>query len=204
MRTRIRVRLALAALIAVAGLTLSGCASGPPSAQSQPGSGTGYISGDGVVAEFAPSKRGKPMKFTGMLLEDGSTVRSRDYAGKVFVVNFWYAACPPCRAEAKDLQKLYTEFVPQGVDFLGVNIRDSNAAAAKAFERSFGITYSSTLDANEGTMQLAFSGKVAPNAVPTTLVIDKQGRVASRILGRITDPSILRALITTALTETTP
>jgi hypothetical protein len=56
------------------------------------------------------------------------------------------------------------------------------------------------MDAKAGNVSLAFQGVVSPQAVPTTLVIDKQGKVASRILGRI-DPSILRTLIETVVAE---
>ncbi|MDP4755644.1 MAG: TlpA family protein disulfide reductase, partial [Aquiluna sp.] len=79
------------------------------------------------------------------------------------------------------------------------NVRDS-AATALAFDRNFGIEFPSVMDANSGAVSLAFTGVVSPSAVPTTLVIDRDGRVASRILGRV-DPSILRTLIETVLAE---
>lgn len=112
-------------------------------------------------------------------------------------MNFWYAGCAPCRAEAPDLQKLSVQF-PE-VQFVGVNVRDS-AATAAAFERKFGVTFPSILDANSGDVVLAFTGVVTPQAVPTTLVIDKQGKVSARVLGRI-DPSTLKALIQTVVKE---
>jgi peroxiredoxin len=202
MTRQIVTRLIAAAFIASTGLALSGCATDPLAAQYRSGTTKNYIAGDGRTAEFALSQRGPAVEFTGTM-QDGSTVTSSDYAGKVLVVNFWYAACPPCRAEAPDLEKVYTEFAGQEVDFLGVNVRDQ-AATAESFERTFGITYPSTIDANTGSMQLAFSGKVAPNAVPTTLVLDKQGRVSARILGKIPDASVLRALIISVLAEKAP
>ncbi|WP_348272526.1 TlpA disulfide reductase family protein [Rathayibacter sp. VKM Ac-2759] len=122
------------------------------------------------------------------------------YAGRVTVVNFWYAGCAPCRAEAPDLQALNEEFSDQDVAFLGVNVRDQTATAT-AFAGQFGISYPSIIDVNSGEMQLAFSGSVAPNAVPTTVVLDRKGRVASRILGRLADQSILRTLVNDTLAE---
>ena len=83
--------------------------------------------------------------------------------------------------------------------FLGVNTYDA-AEFAGLFEEKFGIGYPSVLDAQNASVQLAFSGSVAPNAVPTTLVMDAQGRVAARISGLL-DKSILSALIDTALAE---
>ncbi len=198
----ILARLVAATIAIAAGFALSGCASDPLAAQYRAGTTKNYIAGDGRVSEFAPAKRGPAVAFTGTM-QDGSTVTSRDYAGKVLVVNFWYAGCPPCRAEAPILEKVYKEFAAQGVDFLGVDVRDQ-AATAQAFERAFGITYPTTIDTNTGSMQLAFTGLAAPNAVPTTLVLDKQGRASARILGKIPDASVLRALIVSVLAEKGP
>ncbi|MGA1033366.1 MAG: TlpA family protein disulfide reductase, partial [Aquiluna sp.] len=117
--------------------------------------------------------------------------------GFVVVMNWWYAACAPCRAEAPDMAALSEEFADQGVQFVGVNVRDT-AETALAFDRNFGITYPSIMDAQSGAVSLAFSGVVSPQAVPTTLVIDREGRVSARILGRI-DKSILRELIETVV-----
>jgi len=116
------------------------------------------------------------------------------------VVNFWYAACPPCRVEAPDLQTLNTELSGDGVSFLGVNVRDQ-AETAENFEDEFGLTYPSVIDTNDGNMLLAFAGTVQPNAVPTTIVLDKKGRVAGRILGQVTEPSILKTMITETAEE---
>jgi hypothetical protein len=82
------------------------------------------------------------------------------------------------------------------------NVRDQ-APTAIAFNNTYGITYPSIIDVNTGSVKLAFSGDVPPNAVPTTLVLDRAGRVAARILGAI-DVSILRTLITDTLTEGSP
>jgi peroxiredoxin len=120
-------------------------------------------------------------------------------AGQVVVMNWWYVACAPCRAEAPDLAKLSEEFEDQGVQFVGVNVRDT-AETALAFDRRFNITFPSVMDAQSGAVSLAFNGVVSPQAVPTTLVIDKEGRVSARILGRI-DASILRTLIQTVVQE---
>ncbi|GAB3033761.1 TlpA disulfide reductase family protein [Parafrigoribacterium mesophilum] len=196
------MRFVVCVLVLTLGVVLSGCSNDPLAKQYRSGTSQNYIAGDGRVVEFAPAEREPPVQFASAV-EDGSAVASHDYEGKVLVLNFWYAGCPPCRAEARDLQKIYEDFAPEGVDFLGVNVRDQ-PATARAFERTFGITYPSAIDGDDGTMQLAFTGVVAPSAVPTTLVLDKQGRVASRILGRIPDASVLRSLITTVLAEKAP
>ena len=179
--------------VAVASLVaLSGCAQDTLAEQYRAGSGKNYIAGDGSITEVAIANRGAAINFTTTDL-DGKSLTSADVAGKVLVVNFWYAGCAPCRAEAKDLEKVYSQFADKGVVFIGVNVRDG-AETAKTFNESFGITYPSVTDL-DGKVQLAFSSAVAPNAVPTTLVLDKQGRVAARILGRVADATILSTLV---------
>jgi peroxiredoxin len=185
------------ALVAV--LLLAGCANDPLAEQYKDGTESNYISGDGVYKEYAVADRGEPVSFEGVT-DEGGDVSSEDYAGEVYVANFWYAGCPPCRVEAADLQTLSEHYASQGVSFLGVNTYDQ-AETSRAFARKFGVTYPSILDANDVGVQFAFSGSVAPNAVPTTLVIDREGRVAARWSGLLSDPSILEAMIDRVLEE---
>jgi thiol-disulfide isomerase/thioredoxin len=188
-------------LAVVSALALSGCTSGDSLAeQFREGTGQGFISGDGAYTVIAEADRGEPIEFTGVV-ENGDTVSTDNYRGDVLVVNFWFAGCPPCRLEAPDLEELSQQFIPDGVSFLGVNIYDQ-AATALSFADEFGVTYPSILDVNDGSVRLAFAGQVAPNAVPTTLVLDREGRVAARISGLLTEPSVLRSMITDTLAET--
>jgi thiol-disulfide isomerase/thioredoxin len=185
-------------IVGTIALSLAGCASDPLAEQFRSGDSKNYIAGDGTVTEFASEQRPTFLPFSGET-ESGQMLDSEALAGQVVVMNWWYSACAPCRAEAPDLQALYEEFQDQGVQFVGVNVRDSSETAL-AFDRKFGISFPSIMDAQTGNVSLAFQGVVSPQAVPTTLVIDKQGKVASRILGRI-DPSILRTLIETVVAE---
>ncbi|MEV8213723.1 TlpA disulfide reductase family protein [Leifsonia sp. NPDC077715] len=198
---RIRSRvLSVGAAIAVTAIALTGCTANDSLAnQYRSGNGQNYIAGDGTVSEYAAGNRGEAVSFTGKL-QNGDTVSSKDYAGKVLVVNFWYAGCPPCRVEAPDLQSLSEKYASQGVGFLGVNLYDS-AQTAASFEKDKGVTYPSVLDRDTGSVLLAFSKTVPPKATPTTLVVDKEGRVAARILGAIPDKSILDTLISDAVAE---
>ena len=199
--TRRPVRTAVtAALVAVAlALTLTACTSANDDlvSQYQQGGGQGFISGDGRVQEIPVDQREAAVEFSGTAV-DGSTVSSADYDDTVLVLNFWYAGCPPCRAEAPDLASLAEEYTE--VPFLGVNTIDT-AENALTFATKFGIPYPSIIDANTASVQLAFAGAVAPNAVPTTLVIDREGRVAARISGLIRDRSILASMIDRVLDE---
>lgn len=191
------LKLAAFALLAVT--VLAGCTADPLAEQYASGSTQNYISGDGSLTSIAVADRGESVAFTGETAT-GETVSSDDFAGEVLVVNFWYAACPPCRVEAPDLEALHTEFDGNGASFLGVNVRDQ-AGTALTFEQETGISYPSVIDANDGNMMLAFAGTVAPNAVPTTLVIDKKGRVAARFLGLIESPTALKTIIDETIAE---
>jgi thiol-disulfide isomerase/thioredoxin len=184
---------------AVATAALTGCTATALQSQYQNGDNKGYIAGSGVT-EVKPGDRKAPVEFSGTT-EDGSTFSSSAHTGDVIVVNFWYAQCPPCRLEAKSLEKIVKNYAPKGVQFVGVNTRDDKSDA-QAFDETFGVTYPSIIDAASGKAQLAFSGTYRPNATPTTIVLDKQGRVAARIEGPINDqPSTLTSLIDTALAE---
>lgn len=195
MRARVTAAVRLLAVLAVAGLAVSGCSAsdGIAGDYASGGSSSGTVSADGAYLELEPSQRDAPIEFSGATI-DGGTVDSADLLGSITVVNFWYAGCPPCRVEAPSLASLSTEL--DDVAFVGVNIYDT-AEVADAFDREFGIDYPSILDANSGAVQLAFAGQVATNAVPTTIVLDTDGRVAARISGVIRDPAILLAMIET-------
>ncbi|RLQ81080.1 TlpA family protein disulfide reductase [Mycetocola zhadangensis] len=189
---------AVAAMIATA-LLLTGCSSDPLAEQYKEGSNKGYIAGDGSVTEIAESERGESISFAG-IADTGEEVSSEDFAGDVLVVNFWYAACAPCRAEAPLLQELSVEYEGQNAQFIGVNVYDQ-ADTAQSFNDTYGITYPSIMDVQDGAVKLAFTGSVPPKAVPTTLVLDKEGRVAARILGQVKEASILGTLIRDTIAE---
>ena len=180
------------------GLALSACSQDDPLAkQARAGDNKNYVGGDGTVTEFAKDQRAAARQYQGTLF-DGTKVSEKDVLGSVVVMNFWFAACAPCRIEAPALVKLHKEFAPKGVKFFGVNLRDEKATA-EAFEKSFGITYPSFND-KDGQVLLALSGIAPPNSVPATLVFDKQGRVSARIVGEL-ERGTMKTLIQTVLAE---
>lgn len=198
-----RASAALAASLAAV-LLLAGCSAGGSSdltqSYNQGDAGGGYISGDGRVVAIAESEREEPVEFGGEL-DTGGELAYADLADKVVLLNFWYANCPPCRKEAPDLEELHQQYIDDDrVMFLGVNVEDS-AARSQTFAEEYGVTYPSILDQADNEVQLAFSGKVPPNAVPTTLILDAEGRVAARISGVITDTGLVSTLIDDALAE---
>jgi len=196
-RLRLKLGIALACIVPVSLMVTSCAAEDPLAQQAAAGDGKNYIAGDGSVTEYTAADRGEPVDVSGTLF-DGTAVSSSNWEGQVTVLNFWYASCAPCREEAADLVSLHDEYAPQGADFYGVNIRDEQATA-EAFERSFSIPYPS-FDDKDGAVLLDMTQYVPPQAVPTTIVLDKKGRVSARILG-LADRSTLKALISDALAE---
>ncbi len=114
----------------------------------------------------------------------GTPLDVADLRGKVVVVNFWASWCAPCRAEALALNRVHQRRSPEGAMFVGVNIKDDRTAA-KAFERRQLTAYPSLYD-QAGVVLTRFA-ELAPQTPPTTLLIDKQGRVAGRFIGQVTD-----------------
>ncbi len=188
-----------AALAAVLAVGLSACAPDPVTESYLNGDDKGYISADGAVVEIAPQDRGEPVEFEGVT-ESGVAFSSADIAGDVTVVNFWYAACGPCRVEAKDLEAVWQEYQGEDVSFIGVNTYDQPETAL-AFAEQYGVTYPSLIDVDRGDAKLAFAKAAPIQATPTTLVLDRQGRVAARIVGQLDGKSILSTLIKDALAE---
>ncbi|MGP3534482.1 TlpA family protein disulfide reductase [Microbacterium sp. RD1] len=193
---RVLAAVAAAALV----LGLAACSSDPLAEQYRAGDNKGYIAANGFEAdEIAPADRGESVEFSGVL-ETGDEVSHADYAGRVLVVNFWYAACGPCIVEAPRLQEAYESFEGQDVSFLGVNTYDQPATAA-SFARDHGISYPSIIAVDDGAVKLAFTEHAPLSATPVTLVLDAQGRVAARVIGELAEASILESIVKTVLAE---
>ncbi|WP_249667328.1 TlpA family protein disulfide reductase [Cellulomonas fengjieae] len=181
---------------ALAVLLLAGCA---PEASTTPDDvvDQGYQSGDGSTTTWPVGERSGPLDLAGT--DFAGTVQDvADWRGDVVVLNTWYANCPPCRAEAPDLAALSTDYADDGVRLLGIN-RTDDAGTAQAFERQFAVPYPSLAD-TDGTAIAALQGTVPVNAVPTTILLDREGHVAGRILG-LADPTTLRSMVDELLAE---
>lgn len=199
MTRRILAAVAAAALA----VTLAGCTTPNDDLADtyKEGRNQGFISGDGRVEEIPVSERGGAVEFTGTAV-DGSTVTSADFDDEVLVLNFWYAACGPCRAEAPVLEGAFTDTKDDGANFLGVNIYDGPEQAS-SFEEEYGISYPSILARGDVDLKLSFADWTSLQAAPTTLVLDREGRVAARFFGQIQQgsESILRTIIEDTLAE---
>ncbi len=175
------------ALVVAAVLLVAGCSSGQQAAQNRQGQ-TGFVSGSGNVSVFAAGKREPAPALSGTTL-DGKTWSLADQTGKVVVLNVWGSWCAPCRKEAPDLVAASKELGPS-VQFVGLNTRDLDKAPARRFVQEFGVTYPSIYDPS-GKLLLGFRGQISAAAIPSTLVIDKTGKVASRVIGEVTKQTLL-------------
>lgn len=182
-------------LVMVASVALLASACG---ASTGPSQDRGYVEGVGVVEQIMLADRVKLPPVKGRTL-GGGHFESRAHLGNVLVVNLWGSWCAPCRAEAPVLRRVSSEAKKQGVQFVGIDVRDNDAAAI-AFERRYKITYPSITTADSGQALLAFGSMLPRNAIPSTLVVDPEGRVAARVVGR-TSYVTLHTLVSDALAE---
>jgi thiol-disulfide isomerase/thioredoxin len=187
----------LAAAVLLLGATA--CSQDPNSvaAQAKAGDQKGYVSGDGAVETIPEADRAEPVELTGELV-DGGSWDSAAARGEVVVVNVWGSWCAPCVAEAPDLQQVWSDLQADEapVQFMGIDFREDPARGA-AFAKKAGITYPSLSD-ESGVLILALQGK-APT-VPTTLVLDTEGRIAARVNGPV-EASTLRGLVDDVVAE---
>ena len=129
-----------------------------------------------------PDNRGRPGPISGPELTDPSkTVSLDDFTGKVVVINVWGQWCGPCRSETRELQKVYDATKAKGVAFLGIDVRDNNRQSAVDFVVDRKVTYPSIYDPAMRTM-IAFGGKYPTTVIPSTVVLDRQHRVAAVFL----------------------
>ncbi len=162
------------------------------------GGGAGYVTGEGVVEQISVADRVPLPTLHGATL-DGRSFDSSDYVGTMLVVNVWGSWCPPCRKEAPGLRRVSEETRDQGVQFVGIDVRDNDAAAI-AFEGRYKITYPSLTTAGSGAALLALGSILPRNAIPSTVVVDRNGKVAARVIGGTTYRT-LRDLVDDVLAE---
>ncbi|MBB5938019.1 TlpA family protein disulfide reductase [Streptomyces zagrosensis] len=181
---------ALAAGAAVAALGLTACGTGGTSGGS---ADTKFVQGTGGVSTVAKQGRKSAPSLSGETL-DGKQLSVDDYRGKIVVLNIWGSWCSPCRAETPNLVKVANRTKEQGVEFVGINTRDSNAHNAVKFEKEFGVPYPSLYDPI-GKLMLRFpKGSLNPQAIPTTIILDRDGKIAVRALTPLSEEALDKAL----------
>ncbi|MFF8771412.1 TlpA family protein disulfide reductase [Kitasatospora sp. NPDC015120] len=187
--TRPRPRLAAAAVTAAAAaLVLTGCSSSGSSASGDGQIGFVTAKGSNISTAAAGHRQDAP-DIGGNTLE-GTPAKLSDYRGKVVVLNVWGSWCGPCRSEADDLQRVWEKYQDQGVQFLGINTRDTEIKNAVRFEQEKGVTFPSLYDpAGEELLKFP-KGSLNPQSIPTTLVVDRDGKLAARAVGGQTDDAL--------------
>jgi thiol-disulfide isomerase/thioredoxin len=191
-------RAAVGALVAAAVvLGAAACDGGGTAQDTVVGNGSSFVTGSYSTTVFKLGARPEAPEVSGTMLT-GARFRLSADRGSVVVMNFWGSWCTPCREEAPGLGALARHFTGAGVRFIGVDIRD-DPASAEAFMRTFRIGYPSLNDPND-MVALDFTGTVPPSGIPTTLVIDRSGRIAARIVGPASYSGLM-TLITQAAAE---
>jgi thiol-disulfide isomerase/thioredoxin len=115
------------------------------------------------------------------LTDPAKTISLDDFTGKVVVINVWGQWCGPCRTEISQLQKVYDETRHLGVEFLGIDVRDNNRDAAKDFIVDRKVTFPSIYYPPMRTM-IACGGKYPTTVIPSTVVLEREHRVAALFL----------------------
>ena len=186
-----RRRAALLIAGAAAGsLVLAGCGKGETGASS---GDTKFVQGTGEITKVADGKRQAAPDISGKDV-NGGDLKLSDFKGKVTVLNVWGSWCSPCRAEAPNLAKVAKDTKDKDVQFVGINTRDLDKANAKSFERNYGIDYPSFYDPS-GKLILKFPrNSLSPQAIPSTLILDRHGKIAVRALKELGEKELRDAL----------
>lgn len=192
-----RVGSALVPLMVAVLIALTSCTTAETAASNRTGnrklteSDTGFVTGQ-ALTRIPPEERKTAPVVSGPPVSGRRPISTADYPGKVVVLNVWGSWCAPCRAEATDLAEASNE-TRDVAAFVGLNVRDNSIDAARAFSRAFKVTYPSIYDP-AGEQLVRFAGTLPPNGIPTTLIIDRGGRIAARVVG-IVDKTTLLGLI---------
>ena len=173
----------LVVILSAVAVALIGCSTGDD-AVAQGGGTFEFIAPGGKtdIVYDPPDSRGRPGALAGPdLMDPGKTISLDDFAGKVVVINVWGQWCGPCRTEITQLQQVYDATRARGVAFLGIDVRDNNRDAAQDFVVDRKVTFPSIYDPAMRTM-IAFGGKYPTTVIPSTVVLDRQHRVAAVFL----------------------
>ncbi|PXY32028.1 TlpA disulfide reductase family protein [Prauserella muralis] len=176
-------------LLLAAVLLLAGCTTGDDAVSR--GTSFSFVSPGGKTDIFYNGAERQPIpEVSGEdLFNEGEQLAVSDFKGKVVVINIWGQWCGPCRTEAPEMQKVYEQMKDKGVQVLGIDVRDFDRSAPQDFMRNRGLTYPSIYDPS-GRSLLRLSG-YPRNVVPSTIIVDRQHRVAAIFLRDLLASDIL-------------
>ena len=175
----------------LAALLLAGCSTGEGAVDVNNGGEFRFVAGTPAGEVIPEQERAAAPEFSGTLL-GGEEFVSSELAGDVAVLNFWGSWCAPCRVETPEFQEVYAEVRDDGVQFLGLNVKEPSEQFATAFVERFGIEFPSLYDPR-GEVALAFRDYPA-NAIPSTIVLDREGRVAAVYTGEVSQDDLRRVI----------
>ena len=184
------MRRALLALGAV--LLLTGCSTGSDAVDVNNGGEFRFVAGTPSGEVIPEDERASAPEFSGTLLVTGDDWNSALLAGQVAVLNFWGSWCAPCRVETPEFSEVAADLGDDGVQFLGINVKEPSEQFALAFIDRFDISFPSLYDPR-GEIALAFRDYPA-NAVPSTIMLDAEGRVAAVYTGEVAQEDLRRVL----------
>jgi thiol-disulfide isomerase/thioredoxin len=172
-------------------LLLTGCSSGPNAVDVNNGGEFRFVAATPSGEVIPAAERASAPEFSGTLL-GGGTFSSEELSGDVAVLNFWGSWCGPCRVETPEFQEVYADVRDEGVQFLGLNVKETSEQFAQAFVERFGIEFPSLYDPR-GEVALAFRDYPA-TAIPSTIVLDRDSRVAAVYTGEVSQEDLRRVL----------
>jgi thiol-disulfide isomerase/thioredoxin len=187
-------------LLALTGMLalLTGCSTGSGAVDVNNGGEFRFVAGTPSGEVIPPDERGTAPEFSGNLLETGEGFHSSKLVDQVVVLNFWGSWCAPCRVETPEFSEVAGDYLTAGVQFMGVDVKETDKQFATAFIDRFGIQFPSLYDPR-GEVALAFRDFPA-NAIPSTVVIDPQWRVAAVYTGSVSQKD-LRTVIDRVIGE---
>ncbi|MDX3578872.1 TlpA disulfide reductase family protein [Streptomyces sp. FL07-04A] len=180
----------------VAALLLSACGSGGTSGG---GGGTNFVLGKDGISTAEKGERAQVPDLSGETVA-GKQLDVASFKGKIVVLNVWGSWCAPCRAEAPNFEKVSKDLQGKGVQFVGINVADPQVRNALAFEEQYGVTYPSLYDPSSKLILRFRKGTLNPQAIPSTLVVDREGKIAARSLAALSEEK-LRKMIAPILAE---
>jgi thiol-disulfide isomerase/thioredoxin len=178
-------------LALAAAALLTGCTSGPDAVDVNNGGEFRYVAATPAGEVIPEAERAGAPEFAGTLL-DGEGFESSSLAGDVAVLNFWGSWCAPCRVETPAFSEVSEEYADEGVQFLGINVKETDQQFADAFVADKGIAFPSLYDPR-GEVSLAFRD-YPPSAIPSTIVLDREYRVAAVYTGEVQQDDLRRAI----------
>lgn len=159
----------------------------------------GYVTAGGTVTELDPGDREKAISHAGDDLQ-GEARSLEDLRGQVVVINVWGNWCGECHAEADDVVGAANETIGDDVAFIGINVRDASRETAMAYERQYDVPFPSFWSPDSEAL-LAFNGALPIYATPSTMVLDRKGRVAASVIGVLPSEQTLVSIIEKVVAE---